>query len=177
MFILKSEFCIHKTFEVAAVYARFARCQQQGLHSSQSMKKSIFLTMQWIPYTHCSQKYISKGCKSDKHDPQSQKEAQQLNYPYPPWTGKPTLVQDRNTSRRTIGACLVYRLDLLFREGGCTERGSQVKLDAAKLHREDVRRSPTARYSSRCCRLELVLHQLSLKEHHINEGRKEGGRT
>ena len=76
----------------AAVYGRFARCQSKCPHLSQSMEKSILLTMQWIPYTHCSQKYISKGCKSDKHDPQGQKEAQQLNYPYPLWTGEPTLV-------------------------------------------------------------------------------------
>ena len=91
--------------------------------------------MQWIPHKHRSQKYASKGCKSDKHDPQSQKEAQQLDYPYPPWKSKPTLVQDRDTSGGPIGACLVYRLNLLFREGGCTEPGSQVKLDTAKLGR------------------------------------------
>ena len=91
--------------------------------------------MQWIPCTRCYQKYISKGGKSDKHDPQGQEEEQQLNYPYPPSTGEPTFAQDQNTSRRTIGACLVYHLNFLFRGGGGTERGSQVKLDAAKLRR------------------------------------------
>ena len=99
---------------------------KKGPHLSPSMEKYILLTMQWIPCTHCSQKYISKGGKSDKHGPQGQEEEQQLNYPYPLSTGEPTRVQDRNTqSRGTICACLVYCLDLLFREGGCTERGSQ----------------------------------------------------
>ena len=137
----------------------FCEMSKQAPHLLQSMKKSISLTMQWIPHKHRSQKYTSKGGKSDKHDPQSQNEAQQLNYPYPPWKSKPTLVQDRNTSRGPIGACLIYCLDLLFREGGCTNRKSQIGRCEG---REDVRRSPTARYSSRCCLLELVLYQLSV---------------